>query len=76
MAEQNVLISPAIAKSNPTKASPKAAILTVVIIARPLARSLQASANADTPIATRATTTVWRMQNRHTVGETTAFCRT
>jgi hypothetical protein len=59
-----VLISPAIAKSNPTKASPKAAILTVVIIARTLARSLQANANADTPIAAKPMTAVSQMQDR------------
>jgi hypothetical protein len=35
------------------KASPKAAILTVVIIAQMLARLLQASANANTSIAGR-----------------------
>jgi hypothetical protein len=75
MAEQNVLISPpAIAKSNPTKASPKAATHTAVIIARMLARSLQASANADTRIAPRATTAIWRMQDRHIVPPVRLSC--
>ena len=41
------------AKSKRARASPKAAIHTAVIIARMLARLLQASANVDTPVAAR-----------------------
>jgi hypothetical protein len=51
-----VLTVDAPAKSNRVKGSPKVARHTAAIIAGTLARLLQASANADTPVASRTNT--------------------